>query len=72
MHLTAVKSMNTEISSTIFSRAAATSKTDSFMIIVNCWKPLAVITNLYILVAKALDPPLVFMVLFRVNVKLVL
>ena len=41
------------------SRAAATSKMERFVIIVNGWKPLTIITNRYILdVAAALDPPL--------------
>ena len=41
------------------SRAAATSKMDFFVIIVNRWKPLTIITKHSILdVAAALDPPL--------------
>ena len=41
------------------SRAAATSKMERFVIIVNGWKPLTVITKRSILdVAAALDPPL--------------
>ena len=41
------------------SRAAATSKMECFMIIVNGWKPLTIITKHSILnVAAALDPPL--------------
>ena len=41
------------------SRAAATSKMERFVIIVNGCKPLAIITNRFILdVAAALDPPL--------------
>ena len=41
------------------SRAAATSKIERFVIIVNGWKPLTVITKRSILeVAAALDPPL--------------
>ena len=41
------------------SRAAATSKMESFVIIVNGWKPLTIITKRSILdVAAALDPPL--------------
>ena len=41
------------------SRAAATSKMERFVIIVNCLKPLTVITKRSILdVAAALDPPL--------------
>ena len=41
------------------SRAAATPKMEHFMIIVNGWKPLTIITKRSILdVAAALDPPL--------------
>ena len=41
------------------SRAAATSKMERFVIIVNGWKPLTIITKRSILdVAAALDPPL--------------
>ena len=41
------------------SRAAATSKMEHFVIIVNGWKPLPIITKRSILdVAAALDPPL--------------
>ena len=41
------------------SRAAATSKMEHFVIIVNGWKPLTIITKRSILdVAAALDPPL--------------
>ena len=40
-------------------RAAATSKLERFVIIVNGWKPLTIITKHSILdVAAALDPPL--------------
>ena len=40
------------------SRAAATSKMECFVIIVNDWKPLTIITKCSILdVAAALDPP---------------
>ena len=43
------------------SRTAATSKMECFVIIVNGWKPLTIITKHSILdVAAALDPPLVF------------
>ena len=43
------------------SRAAATSKMERFVIIVNGFQPLTVITKRYILdVAAALDPPLKF------------
>ena len=43
------------------SRAAATSKMESFVIIVNGWKPLTVMTKHSILdVTAALDPPLIF------------
>ena len=42
------------------SRAAATSKMEWFMTIVNGWKPLTIIAKLSILdVAAALDPPLI-------------
>ena len=42
------------------SRTAATSKMESFVIIVNGWKPLTIITKHSILdVAAVLDPPLV-------------
>ena len=41
------------------SRAAATSKKDRFVIIINSWKPLTIIAKRSILdVAAALDPPL--------------
>ena len=41
------------------SRTAATSKMEQFMIIVNGWQPLTIITKCSILdVAAALDPPL--------------
>ena len=41
------------------SRAAATSKMERFVIIVNSWKPLTIITKHSTLdVAEALDPPL--------------
>ena len=41
------------------SRAAATSKMEHFVIIVNCWKPLTIITKRFILdVVAALDRPL--------------
>ena len=41
------------------SRAAATSKMDQFVIIVNGWKPLTIITKRPVLdAAVALDPPL--------------
>ena len=41
------------------SRTAATSKMECFVIIVNGWKPLTIITKHSILdVAAALDPPL--------------
>ena len=41
------------------SRTAATSKMERFVIIVNGWKPLTIITKRSILdVAAALDPPL--------------
>ena len=42
------------------SRAAATSKMECFVIIVNGWKPLTIITKYSILdVAAVLDPPLI-------------
>ena len=42
------------------SRAAGTSKMECFVIIVNDWKPLTIITKCSILdVAAALDPPLI-------------
>ena len=42
------------------SRAAATSKTERFVIIVNGWKPLTIFTKHSILeFATALDPPLI-------------
>ena len=45
------------------SRAAATSKMKYFVIIVNGWKPLTIITKRSILdVAAALDPPLILMI----------
>ena len=41
------------------SRTAATSKIERFVIIVNCWKPLTIISKRSILdVAVALDPPM--------------
>ena len=44
------------------SRAAATSKMERFVIIVNGWKPLTIFTKHSILdVAAALDPPLLFL-----------
>ena len=40
-------------------RTAATSKIERFVIIVNGWKPLTIITKCFMLdVAAALDPPL--------------
>ena len=42
------------------SRAAATSKMECFVIIVNCFQPLTIITKDFTLdVAVALDPPLI-------------
>ena len=42
------------------SMTAATSKMELFVIIVNGWKPLAIITKSFILdVAAVLDPPLI-------------
>ena len=52
-------SSSTEVASRGGSRAAATSKIERFVIIVNGWKPLTIITKRSILdVAAALDPPL--------------
>ena len=46
------------------SRAAVISKMEHFVIIVNGWKPLTIITKISILdVTLALDLPLVFMLL---------
>ena len=48
------------------SRTAATSKMELFVIIVNGWKPLTIITKCSILdVAAVLDPPLFMMRLWR-------
>ena len=48
------------------SRTAATSKMESFVIIVNGWKPLTIIIKCSILdVAAALDPPLI--VAYKLN-----
>ena len=50
------------------SRAAATSKMERFLIIVNGWKPLTIITKRSILdVEAALDPPLPVLFLLYVN-----
>ena len=47
------------------SRTAATSKMERFVIIVNGWKPLTIITKRSILdVATVLDPPLTYVVFF--------
>ena len=47
------------------SRTAATSKMERFVIIVNGWKPLTIITKRSILdVAAVLDPPLTYVVFF--------
>ena len=44
-------------------RAAATSKMEHFVIIVNGWKPLTIVTKRSILdVVAALDPPLIYFV----------
>ena len=52
------------------SRAAATSKMECFVIIVNGWKPLTIITKHFILdVATALDPPLATYAFRRNQVK---
>ena len=55
---------NSNIGKVVFrggSRAAATSKMECFVIIVNGWKPLTIITKHSILDdATALDPPLMF------------
>ena len=46
------------------SRTAATSKMERFVIIVNGWKPLTIITKRSILdLAAVLDPPLFFVTL---------
>ena len=46
-------------------RTATTYKMERFVIIVNDWKPLTVITKLSILdVAVALDPPLPFIIIY--------
>ena len=48
------------------SRAAAISKMNCFVIIVNGWKPLTIITKRFMLhVAAALDPPLLYVMKFR-------
>ena len=48
------------------SRTGATSKMEFFVIIVNGWKPLTIITKCSILdVAAVLDPPLFMMRLWR-------
>ena len=59
------------------SRAAAASKMECFVIIVNGWKPLTIITKHSILfVAAALDPPLetcsetFFRIVFLDNIKI--
>ena len=47
------------------SRTAATSKMEHFVIIVNDWKPLTIITKSFILdVAAVLDPPLATLQMF--------
>ena len=52
------------------SRAAATSKMEHFVIIVNGFQPLTIITKRSILdVAAALDPPLIYTLKFRVKEK---
>ena len=52
------------------SRTAATSKMEHFVIIVNDWKPLTIITKHSILdVAAVLDPPLV-MITMVMSIKL--
>ena len=44
-----------------WSRAAATSRIERFVIVINYWKPLTIITKRSILdVAAALDPPLIY------------
>ena len=60
------------------SRTAATSKMEHFVIIVNAWKPLTIITRSSILdVAAVLDPPLIIVKhvlkfdFTKVNLKLV-
>ena len=50
------------------SRAAATSKMERFVIIVNGFQPLTIITKCCILdLAAALDPPLIFTGLFKLQ-----
>ena len=52
------------------SRSAATFKMECFVIIVNGWKPLTIITKRSILdVAAVLDPPLVSINPFMANVR---
>ena len=54
-----------------WSRAAATSKMERFVIIVNGWQPLTIITKCSILdVAAALDPPLTWMQWMHKSVKI--
>ena len=54
-------------------RAAATSKVELFVIIVNGWKPLTIITKSSILdVAAVLDLPLKTCSLFNIIIKIVL
>ena len=53
------KVFSPDTASRVGSRAAATSKMERFVIIVNGWKPLTIIKKRSILdVAAALDPPL--------------
>ena len=48
------------------SRTATTSRMERFLIIVNGWKPLTIITKHSILdVAEALDPPLLLKVIYN-------
>ena len=52
------------------SRTAATSKMERFVIIVNGWKPLTIITKCSILdVAVVLDPPLLFVLIYVEELK---
>ena len=54
------------------SRTAAASKMELFVIIVNSWKPLTIITKRSVLdIAAVLDPPLLLLILifFRIEKK---
>ena len=66
IHVRMVKSIDQSmIVSRVGSRAAAISKMERFVIIVNGFQPLTIITKRSILdVAAVLDPPLVFLFIF--------